>query len=110
MDAPARGNDAEDTASRPCQNEALHLVSAPFGTPYFGLRLKDAVVAQLVRAPVCGTGGRWFEPTQLYQQSQQLTPNLKIFGIRLAEAIAEIAAREKEKRTSWRGFDAARSS
>lgn len=26
-----------------------------------------AAVAQLVRAPVCGTGGRWFEPTQLYQ-------------------------------------------
>src|SRR5690242_17011422 len=25
-----------------------------------------AAVAQLVRAPVCGTGGRWFEPTQLY--------------------------------------------
>src|SRR5581483_12044462 len=30
---------------------------------------QDAVVAQLVRAPVCGTGGRWFEPTQLYQPS-----------------------------------------
>src|SRR4051812_29277157 len=25
-----------------------------------------AAVAQLVRAPVCGTGGRWFETTQLY--------------------------------------------
>src|SRR5262245_10760071 len=25
-----------------------------------------AVVAQLVRAPDCGSGGRWFEPTQLY--------------------------------------------
>jgi hypothetical protein len=34
---------------------------------------QDAVVAQLVRAPVCGTGGRWFEPTQLYQPS---TPQL----------------------------------
>jgi hypothetical protein len=22
----------------------------------------------LVRAPVCGTGGRWFEPTQLYHR------------------------------------------
>jgi hypothetical protein len=32
--------------------------------------VKDAVVAQLVRAPVCGTGGRWFEPTQLYQGTQ----------------------------------------
>ena len=31
-----------------------------------------AVVAQLVRAPVCGTGGRWFEPTQLYQRNQTL--------------------------------------
>jgi hypothetical protein len=30
---------------------------------------QDAVVAQLVRAPVCGTAGRWFEPTQLYQLS-----------------------------------------
>ena len=29
-----------------------------------------AAVAQLVRAPVCGTGGRWFEPTQLYQHNQ----------------------------------------
>ena len=28
--------------------------------------MRYAVVAQLVRAPVCGTGGRWFEPTQLY--------------------------------------------
>ena len=36
---------------------------------------KDAVVAQLVRAPVCGTGGRWFEPTQLYQEYQILTKN-----------------------------------
>src|SRR5260370_20908731 len=31
-----------------------------------GLR---AIVAQLVRAPVCGTGGRRFEPTQLYHSS-----------------------------------------
>jgi hypothetical protein len=23
-------------------------------------------------ASVCGTGGRWFEPNQLYQQNQQL--------------------------------------
>src|SRR3954471_2086271 len=53
-------------ASRPCQSEALHLVSGPFATPLFGASREDAVVAQLVRAPVCGTGGRWFEPTQLY--------------------------------------------
>ena len=30
-----------------------------------------AVVAQLVRAPVCGTGGRWFKSTQLYQLDGQ---------------------------------------
>jgi hypothetical protein len=43
----------------------LHLVSGQIEPPFFrGDR--DAVVAQLVRAPVCGTGGRWFEPTQLY--------------------------------------------
>ena len=41
----------------------------PVRDPFLGPGLKDAVVAQLVRAPVCGTGGRWFEPTQLYQQS-----------------------------------------
>ncbi len=34
--------------------------------PAYGREPEDAVVAQLVRAPVCGTGGRWFEPTQLY--------------------------------------------
>jgi hypothetical protein len=51
---------------KPCQSGALHLVSAPFGDPFLG-PIQDAVVAQLVRAPVCGTGGRWFEPTQLYQ-------------------------------------------
>ena len=56
---------------RPCQSGALHLVSARFGDPFRG-RHKDAVVAQLVRAPVCGTGGRWFEPTQLYQPSSLL--------------------------------------
>src|SRR3954464_4255436 len=62
-----RSRATDNTSSRPCQRGALHLVSGPFGTLFFG-PLKDAVVAQLVRAPVCGTGGRWFEPTQLYQQ------------------------------------------
>src|ERR1700761_8362127 len=28
-----------------------------------------AAVAQLVRAPDCGSGGRWFESTQLYQRA-----------------------------------------
>jgi hypothetical protein len=40
--------------------------------PPFLAPARDAVVAQLVRAPVCGTGGRWFEPTQLYQINQRL--------------------------------------
>src|ERR1700686_4177166 len=57
---------------RPCQRRALHLVSAPFGNPFSG-PATDAVVAQLVRAPVCGTGGRWFEPTQLYHSIQPTT-------------------------------------
>src|SRR5208282_4428590 len=30
-----------------------------------------AAVAQLVRAPDCGSGGRWFESTQLYQQRRR---------------------------------------
>src|SRR6185437_3070598 len=56
---------------RPCQSGALHLVSAPFGPPVFaGGGPQDAVVAQLVRAPDCGSGGRWFESTQLYQSDQ----------------------------------------
>ena len=33
----------------------------------------SAAVAQLVRAPGCGPGGRWFEPTQLY--------HLKLFDL-----------------------------
>jgi hypothetical protein len=63
----------DDVCSRfsPCQSGALHLVSARFGDPFFGAD-KDAVVAQLVRAPVCGTGGRWFEPTQLYHEINDL--------------------------------------
>ena len=42
----------------------------PVRDPLFGRPAKDAVVAQLVRAPVCGTGGRWFEPTQLYHKNK----------------------------------------
>src|SRR5262245_6424605 len=34
--------------------------------PVWGAEAVCAVVAQLVRAPDCGSGGRWFEPTQLY--------------------------------------------
>src|SRR6185312_12061002 len=57
--------------SRPCQSRALHLVSARFSRLFPADQ--DAVVAQLVRAPVCGTGGRWFEPTQLYQADLYIT-------------------------------------
>src|SRR6186713_1896208 len=42
--------------------------------PFSRASRQDAVVAQLVRAPVCGTGGRWFEPTQLYQPSLRCLP------------------------------------
>src|SRR5258705_457795 len=41
----------------------------PVRRPFLG-PARDAVVAQLVRAPVCGTGGRWFEPTQLYHNKK----------------------------------------
>jgi hypothetical protein len=44
----------------------------PVREPLFEGPAKDAVVAQLVRAPVCGTGGRWFEPTQLYHHRKIL--------------------------------------
>ena len=43
------------------------LDSAPDKGSKIGRKAGYAVVAQLVRAPDCGSGGRWFEPTQLYQ-------------------------------------------
>src|SRR5262249_11542395 len=57
------------------------------------------VVAQLVRAPVCGTGGRWFEPTQLYQrasialQSQQLTDRPDAFARKRSPSICAMHMR-----------------
>src|SRR5271163_3815286 len=73
MDPRVRGDDVDVVvflvSPKPCQSGALHLVSAPFGDPFSG-PIQDAVVAQLVRAPVCGTGGRWFEPTQLYHHDK----------------------------------------
>jgi hypothetical protein len=42
---------------RPCQNPTLPI----------GSRRSCAAVAQLVRAPDCGSGGRWFNSPQLYQ-------------------------------------------
>src|SRR5215216_1056249 len=99
----------QSVTSRPCQSEALHLVSGPFATPLLRARVRYAVVAQLVRAPVCGTGGRWFEPTQLYQQNQPLTSKSLHHRNRLAEAIAEICLwsflnirGQKLSRRDWR--------
>ena len=46
----------------PCQSRTLLLASAALPRPR-----SRAAVAQLVRAPDCGSGGRWFESTQLYQ-------------------------------------------
>ena len=49
--------------------------SAPVKGSDVGRKAVCAVVAQLVRAPDCGSGGRWFKPTQLYQYSQHLIGN-----------------------------------
>ena len=32
----------------------------------------SAVVAQMVRAPDCGSGGRWFDPSQRYHSSRRV--------------------------------------
>ena len=79
MNAKRPRGDYNSVPPRPCQSGALHLVSRPFATPFGGAFAQDAVVAQLVRAPVCGTGGRWFEPTQLYQPPHSLNcrPNCR---------------------------------
>ena len=84
----------------------MHLVSAPsspLGTALSGrpqgAARKDAVVAQLVRAPVCGTGGRWFEPTQLYQQNQCFT---EIHASRPLSIGRRMGRRQKERGTSSR--------
>ena len=45
-----------------------------------------AVVAQLVRAPDCGSGGRWFEPTQPYHSTAKTDPLIpRVPGTRHAE-------------------------
>jgi hypothetical protein len=36
MGPRVRGDDSGDGDSKPCQSEALHLVSRPFGTPFWG--------------------------------------------------------------------------
>jgi hypothetical protein len=58
----SRARDRSNAAS-PCQRPPFPL----------GSRRHRAAVAQLVRAPDCGSGGRWFESTQLYQQNQSLS-------------------------------------
>ena len=49
-------------------------------------RAGRAAVAQLVRAPDCGSGGRWFESTQLYQfhAPQAVVPAQPVYGRRIA--------------------------
>src|ERR1700730_6520008 len=65
----ARGNDANVAVFPALPKPGVAPSFRPFGTPFLA-PARDAVVAQLVRAPVCGTGGRWFEPTQLYQKNK----------------------------------------
>src|SRR5882724_13710532 len=70
-----------------CQGKAPGLVSGP------ALTEPRAAVAQLVRAPDCGSGGRWFEPTQLYH------PTLRSSG-----GCPPKLARAKEGRPVSRSF------
>jgi hypothetical protein len=51
------------SSKHPCQNPILPI----------GSRRSRAAVAQLVRAPDCGSGGRWFNSPQLYQLSVSLS-------------------------------------
>jgi hypothetical protein len=53
---------ARDRAGKPASTFPDHAVASA-RLPTAG----RAAVAQLVRAPDCGSGGRWFESTQLYQ-------------------------------------------
>ena len=40
----------------------------------------EVAVAQLVRAPGCGPGGRWFESTQLYHACHDVALNFAVCG------------------------------
>ena len=51
-----------------------------FGEKRGLLRFAFAAVAQLVRAPDCGSGGPPFEPGQRYQQNQGLSDFLLLGG------------------------------
>jgi hypothetical protein len=39
----------------------------------------------------CGTGGRWFEPTQLYQRNQQLVQDLRAKPLAISYHVATAA-------------------
>ncbi len=72
-----------------------------------------AAVAQLVRAPDCGSGGRWFESTQLYQRvfaSLRFSMEHDLFGNPAAtlnqsrgQAFPDRALRESPSRRRFRG-------
>ena len=61
----------------PCLRGLIPASSCQRRAFLLGSRPHLAAVAQLVRAPDCGSGGRWFESTQLYQSNQTL--NRKTF-------------------------------
>src|SRR5215472_7956004 len=69
-DAPALPNLACPPSLRPLASAYPGEVDT--GSPIRICADECAAVAQLVRAPDCGSGGRWFESTQLYQYLQQL--------------------------------------
>src|SRR5262245_6479123 len=56
----------------PCLRGLIPASSCQRRAFLLGSRPHLAAVAQLVRAPDCGSGGRWFESTQLYQVNQIL--------------------------------------
>ena len=87
----------------PCQSADLHLVSRPFGSPFLRALPKDAVVAQLVRAPVCGTGGRWFEPTQLYHFSM-IRPVLRLVSLSATRSLLLDADASRTASSRLRGL------
>src|SRR5262249_50271216 len=64
-DAPALPNLACPPSLRPLASAYPGEVDT--GSPIRICADECAAVAQLVRAPDCGSGGRWFESTQLYQ-------------------------------------------
>src|SRR5262245_485167 len=62
-----------------------------------------AAVAQLVRAPDCGSGGRWFESTQLYQSSSDFFSTFRLAsGSRRSARHCRIAPAAQRKACVWR--------